>query len=109
LESCDTCGEEGAQKKCSACQSADYCNQVREYILYHFQPAYRCYQATEYMSAKEKAQEAQYVESWPNTTSAWAGWRGFDTPVDRYDDGEHSLLQYTGVSFLLHSQQENTY
>jgi hypothetical protein len=36
-------------------------------------------------------QEAKYVESWPNTPSAWAGWRRFDIPVDRYD-GVHSLL-----------------
>jgi hypothetical protein len=36
-------------------------------------------------------QEAKYVESWPNTTSAWAGWSRFDIPVDRYD-GVHSLL-----------------
>jgi hypothetical protein len=30
-------------------------------------------------------QEAKYEESWPNTTSAWASWRRFDIPVDRYD------------------------
>jgi len=28
FENCDTCGEEGAPKKCSNCKSADYCNQV---------------------------------------------------------------------------------
>jgi hypothetical protein len=27
-------------------------------------------------------QEAKYVESWPNMTSAWAGWSKFDIPVD---------------------------
>jgi hypothetical protein len=27
-------------------------------------------------------QEAKYIESWPNTTSAWVGWRRFDIPVD---------------------------
>jgi hypothetical protein len=43
-------------------------------------------------------QEAKYVESWPNTTSAWAGWRGFDIPVDRADR-VHSLLQCTEVSY----------
>ncbi len=32
------------------------------------------------------------LECWPNTTSAWARWRIFDIPVDRYD-GVHSLLQ----------------
>jgi hypothetical protein len=32
-----------------------------------------------------------YIESWPNTTSVWAGWRGFDIPVDR-SGGVHSLL-----------------
>ena len=26
-ENCDTCGEEGAGKKCSGCKSADYCDQ----------------------------------------------------------------------------------
>jgi hypothetical protein len=36
-------------------------------------------------------QEAKYVESWPNTTSAWAGWSRFDIPVDRYGE-VHSLL-----------------
>ncbi len=44
-------------------------------------------------------QEAKYVESWPNTTSAWAGWSRFDIPVDR-SDGVHSLLQCTWVSYL---------
>ncbi len=44
-----------------------------------------------------RTQEAKYVESWPNATSAWAGWSKFDTPVDRYG-GVHSLLQCTGVS-----------
>ena len=28
---------------------------------------------------------AKYMENWPNTTSAWAGWRRFDIPVDRSD------------------------
>ncbi len=35
-------------------------------------------------------QETKYTESWPNTTSAWAGWRRFDIPVDG-SDGVHSL------------------
>jgi hypothetical protein len=39
-------------------------------------------------------QEAKYVESWPNTTSAWAGWSRFDIPVHR-SDGVHSLLVCT--------------
>jgi hypothetical protein len=38
-----------------------------------------------------QAQEAKYVERWPNTTSAWAGWSRFDIPVDRYG-GVHPLL-----------------
>ncbi len=38
-----------------------------------------------------QTQEAKYVEHWPNTTSAWAGWSRFGIPVDRYD-GVHSLL-----------------
>ncbi len=45
------------------------------------------------------SQEAKYVESWPNTTSAWAGWSRFDIPVDRYN-GVYSLLQCTEVSYL---------
>jgi hypothetical protein len=49
------------------------------------------------------AQEAKYVESWPSTTSAWAGWSRFDIPVDRYA-GVHSLLRWpmqnTGVFYL---------
>jgi hypothetical protein len=36
------------------------------------------------------SQEAKYVERWPSTTSAWAGWGGFDVPVDRYA----GLLEY---------------
>ena len=28
-ENCDTCGQEGAAKKCSNCKSGDYCDQVR--------------------------------------------------------------------------------
>lgn len=27
-ENCDTCGQEGAKKKCSSCKSADYCDQA---------------------------------------------------------------------------------
>ncbi len=36
-------------------------------------------------------QEAKYVESWPNMTSAWAGWSRFDIPVDRYCSGQKKL------------------
>jgi hypothetical protein len=45
------------------------------------------------MEGRERVadQEAKYVERWPNTTSAWAGWSRFDIPVDRYG-GVHSLL-----------------
>jgi hypothetical protein len=59
------------------------------------------------------SQEAKCVESWPNTTSAWAGWSRFDIPVNRYG-GVHSQLICT--SSILGSptchwacQQENTY
>jgi hypothetical protein len=38
-------------------------------------------------------QEAKYVERWPSTTSAWAGWSRFYIPVDRYA-GVHSLLRW---------------
>ncbi len=61
-------------------------------------------------------QEAKYVERWPNTTSAWAGWSRFDIPVVRYEyGGELSLLICTAVYWGLlpatggASQQENTY
>jgi hypothetical protein len=58
-------------------------------------------------------QEAKYVERWPNTTSAWAGWSRFDIPVDRYG-GVHSLLICTSSplgSPTCHwaSLPENTY
>jgi hypothetical protein len=60
-----------------------------------------------------QTQEAKYVESWPNTTSAWAGWIRFVIPVDRYS-GVHSLLLCTSItlgSSTCHqaSQQENAY
>jgi hypothetical protein len=63
--------------------------------------------------ASSQTQEAKYVESWPNTTSAWAGWSRFEIPVDRYS-GVHSLLLCTSItlgSSTCHqaSQQENTY
>jgi hypothetical protein len=59
-----------------------------------------------------QTQEAKYIESWPNTTSAWASWSRFDIPVDRYD-GVHSLLICTSITLsspTCHqaSQQENT-
>ncbi len=47
-------------------------------------------------------QEAKYVEGWPNTTSAWAGWSRFDIPVDRYDR-VHSLLHCTSWTLRLYS------
>ncbi len=37
--------------------------------------------------------EAKYVESWPSTTSAWAGWNRFYIAVDKYG-GVHSLLRW---------------
>ncbi len=62
---------------------------------------------------KSRIQEAKYVEGWPNTTSAWAGWSRFDIPVDRYG-GVHSLLICTSSTLGSHpchraSQQDNTY
>ncbi len=45
------------------------------------------------------AQEAKYVESWPNMTSAWADWSRFDIPVDRYG-GVHALILCTGDFYL---------
>jgi hypothetical protein len=59
------------------------------------------------------SKEAKYVESWPNTISAWAGLRRFDIPVDRYY-GVQSLLIFTSSTLespTCHraSQQDNTY
>jgi hypothetical protein len=58
-------------------------------------------------------QEAKYVESLTNTTSAWAGWSRFDIQVDRYGE-VHSLLLCTSStlrSSTCHqaSQQDITY
>jgi hypothetical protein len=55
--------------------------------------------STRYLQNVSLHKEAKYVDSWPNTTSAWAGWSRFDIPEDRYS-GVHSLLQCTGVSYL---------
>jgi hypothetical protein len=52
----------------------------------------------EIRDAKDMPQEAKYVERWPNTTSAWAGWSRFDIPLDRYG-GVHTLLICT--SYIL--------
>ncbi len=38
------------------------------------------------------SQEAKYIERWPNTTSAWAGWSKFDIPVDRYGGVRSQLI-----------------
>ncbi len=53
--------------------------------------------AKKYQSYTSEPKEAKYVESWPNTTSAWAGWSRFDIPVDRYG-GVHSLLLCTSIT-----------
>ncbi len=42
------------------------------------------YNIPKYIEVKVTPHEAKYVERWPNTTSAWAGWSRFDIPVDRY-------------------------
>jgi hypothetical protein len=59
----------------------------------------------EYSLPPDVTQEAKYVESWPNTTSAWAGWSRFDVPVDSYGGVQTfpvTLHQsYTGVFYLL--------
>jgi hypothetical protein len=70
-------------------------------------------QFTSAASCSARSQEAKYVERWPNTTSAWAGWIRFDIPVDRYGR-VHSLLHCTSRtlgSSTCHeaSQQGNTY
>jgi len=41
FENCDTCGEEKAEKKCSSCKSADYCNQTCQ-KLHWFQHKKHC-------------------------------------------------------------------
>ncbi len=49
------------------------------------------------------AQEAKYIEGWPNTTFAWAGWSRFDIPVDKYG-GVHSQLICISITLgLLHA------
>jgi hypothetical protein len=70
-------------------------------------PYARSYQAKVY------TQEAKYVERWPSTTSAWAGWSGFDISVDRYG-GVYSLLICTSSPLVFPTchqarQQDNTY
>jgi hypothetical protein len=45
------------------------------------------------LHATLSTQEARYAGGWPNMTSAWASWRGFDIPVDTYG-GVHSLLRW---------------
>jgi hypothetical protein len=65
------------------------------------------------ITSTDTLQEAKYVESWPNTTSARAGWSRFNIPVDR-SDRVHSLLLCTSItlgSSTCHqaSQQENMY
>jgi hypothetical protein len=57
-------------------------------------------------------QEGKNVESWQNTTSAWAGWSRFDIPVDRYGR-VHTLLICTSCTLVFPtwhqaSQQDNT-
>jgi hypothetical protein len=54
-------------------------------------------------------QEAKYVESWPNTNSAWAGW-------SRFDFQWIGMVEYTPCYSALGSptrhkasQQKNTY
>jgi hypothetical protein len=67
--------------------------------------------------SSDKSQEAKYVKSWPNTTSAWAGWSRFDIPVDRSDipvdryGGVYSLIICTSGFPTCHraSQQDKTY
>ncbi len=38
---------------------------------------------TGWRKKERETQEAKYLESWPSTTSAWAGWSRLDIPVDR--------------------------
>ncbi len=50
--------------------------------------------------SEESTVVPQDAKSWPNMTSAWAGWRRFDIPVDR-SNRLHTFLaslhqQYTG-------------
>jgi hypothetical protein len=82
-------------------------NKAPSYTVYYMSELFRL------RFADSVTQEAKYVEQWPNTTSAWAGWSRFDILVDRYG-GVHSLL--ICISSILGSptchrasQQENTY
>jgi hypothetical protein len=75
--------------------------QLKRYITKWYTDIMVCYQ------------EAKYVERWPNTTSAWAGWSRFDIPVDRYGRVRSQLIStsMTLGSSTCHqaSQQGNTY
>ncbi len=83
-------------------------------IYYHF-TVQRWHKARlyEHIVPVGQTQEAKYVESWPSTNSAWAGWSRFDIPVDRYG-GVQSLLICTSSTLgspTCHqaSQQDITY
>jgi hypothetical protein len=53
---------------------------------------------------RSPTQEAKYVERWPNSTYAWAGWSRFDIPLDRYGGvctfPANLHQNYTGVFYL---------
>ncbi len=70
------------------------------YIQYRYMYCTLCHGS----KAAVSTQEAKYVESWPDTTSAWAGRSLFDIPVDR-KGGQH----YTGVSYLPPGQPAGKY
>jgi hypothetical protein len=53
--------------------------------------------AADLVQLSVRNQEAKYVESWPSTTSAWAGWSRFDILVDR-SYGVHSQLICTSIT-----------
>jgi hypothetical protein len=81
--------------------------------FYTVQGLYTVYNDAGVQSTVVVLQEANYVEGWPNTTSAWAGWSRFDIQVARYG-GVHSLLICTSSPLRFPtchraSQQDNTY
>jgi len=55
-ENCDVCGEEAAEKKCSKCKSADYCDQVCQKYHWFVHKKY-CEKLKTKMEEREKANQ----------------------------------------------------
>ncbi len=102
--------------KCTYMSQKRMCNQYTMYICWAYNRVFLLDAPCQTPGGGEWrviAQEAKYVESWPSTTSARAGWSRFDIPMDSYG-GVHSLLLCSSIalgSSTCHqaSQQGNTY